>query len=146
MSVKAIPEGYQTVTPYLAVHGAAALIAFLQRAFDAHERQRHALPDGRIINAQLRVGDSMMLIADAAPDRPPAPAMFYMYVEDVDGAYRKAVLAGGTSFREPADQFYGDRIAAVEDPCGNQWFLASHREDMTEEELVRRALELGSSR
>jgi PhnB protein len=140
MTVNPIPEGYHTVTPYLSVPNAASLIAFLVGAFEALEVERHAMPDGRIINAQIRVGNSMMLIADSPSGREPAPATFYMYVSDVDAAYLKAVSAGGVAIKEPYDEFYGDRIAAVEDPAQNRWFFASHREDMSEEELVKRAL------
>jgi uncharacterized glyoxalase superfamily protein PhnB len=140
MSVNPVPEGYHTVTPYLSVHDAAALIAFLGRAFDAVELERHAMPDGRIINAQVRVGTSMLLIADAPADRAPSPATFYSYVADVDAAYLKAVAAGGVTVKEPRNEFYGDRIASIADPAGNCWFLASHQEEMSEDELVRRAV------
>jgi uncharacterized glyoxalase superfamily protein PhnB len=141
MAVKAIPEGFHTVTPYLAAQGAAALIDFLLAAFDAREVQREALPDGRIINAQIQVGDSMVLVADAPPERKPAPATFYMYLEDVDAAYEKAVRAGGISIEAPADQFYGDRTAAVTDPAGNHWYMATHVEDVSGDDIVRRALD-----
>jgi len=140
MTVDPIPKGYHTVTPYLSVPDAASLIAFLVKGFDAIEVERHAMPDGRIINAQVRVGDSMVLVADGPRDRESFPATFYMYVSDVDAAYLKAVDAGGTSIKKPYDEFYGDRIAAVADPAANRWFFASHREEMSEEELVRRAV------
>ena len=139
MAVNPIPEGFHTVTPYLSTPDASALVAFLQRAFDARELQRHTMPNGRIINAQVQVGDSMVLIADGPPDRKPHPAVFYMYVADVDARYEQAVQAGGVSIEAPCDQFYGDRVGAVQDPAGNHWYIASHREDMSEEELVRRA-------
>ena len=140
MTVDPIPKGYHTVTPYLSVRDAAALIAFLVKAFGAFEVERHTMPDGRIINAQVRVGNSMMLVADGPPDRDPSPATFYMYVADADAAYAKAVAAGAMSVKQPYNEFYGDRIGAVADPSGNKWFFASHQEDMPEEELVRRAI------
>jgi uncharacterized glyoxalase superfamily protein PhnB len=142
--MKAIPEGYHTITPYFSVQGAPALIEFLKQAFDAQEIERHAMPDGTIVNSQLIVGDSMVLVAEAPKDnRKLMPAMFYMYVDDVDAVYQKAVQAGGTSIMEPADQFYGDRSGAVEDVAGNQWWIATHKEDMSSEELTRRASQRG---
>jgi PhnB protein len=142
MEVKGIPEGYHTITPYFSVQGALELIEFLKQAFDAQEIERHAMPDGTIINSQVKVGDSMVLIAEAPKDignRKLMPAMLYMYVSDVDAVHKKAVRAGGTSIMEPVDQFYGDRSGAVEDMAGNQWWIATHKEDMSQEELARRA-------
>ena len=145
MKVNPIPEGYHTITPYLAVKEAHALVEFLKQAFDATV-EVHAMPDGTILNAQAQVGDSMVLIGQAPKDLPDSelmPAMLYLYVDDADAWYRKALAAGGESIREPADQFYGDRVGAVRDLARNQWWFATHKEEMPSEELVRRAAERG---
>jgi len=145
MKVKGIPDGYHTITPYLAVQDAHGLVDFLKKAFDATV-EVHAMPDGTILNAQAQVGDSMVLIGQAPKDRPNSdlmPVMLYLYVEDADAWYRKAMAAGGESIREPADQFYGDRVGAVRDLAGNQWWFATHKEEMSSEEMVRRAIEKG---
>src|SRR5689334_18445947 len=143
MKVNAIPKGYHTITPYLAVRDAQGLLEFLKKAFDATV-EVHALPDGTILNAQAQVGDSMVLIGQVPKGRPDSdlmPAMLYLYVEDADAWYRKAMAAGAESIREPADQFYGDRVGAVRDLASNQWWFATHKEEMPSEELVRRAME-----
>jgi uncharacterized glyoxalase superfamily protein PhnB len=142
MKVKAIPEGYHTITPYFSVPDASQLIEFLKQAFDAKEIETHAMPDGTVINAQIKIGDSMILIADAPKDageRKLMPAMLYMYVNDADAVHKRAIQAGGKSIMEPADQFYGDRVCAVEDMTGNQWWIATHKEEITQEELIKRA-------
>jgi PhnB protein len=147
MSVNAIPKGYHTITPYFSVRDAHGLIDFLKRAFDA-AAEIHTMPDGSILNAQVRVGNSMVLIGQAAKDQPAEklmPAMLYMYVEDVDAVYRKAIAAGGESILEPRDQFYGDRVGAVRDLAGNQWWIASHKEEMSPEEMTRRAAQRNPS-
>lgn len=147
MKVNAIPKGYHTITPYLAVKDAQGLLEFLKKAFDATV-ETHAMPDGTILNAQAQVGDSMVLIGQApkgTPDSELMPAMLYLYVEDADAWYRKAMAAGGESIREPADQFYGDRVGAVRDLARNQWWFATHKEEMSSEEMVRRAAERRSS-
>ena len=139
MKANPIPEGYHTVTPYLAVHRVPETITFLKRAFDAVEIERHTMPDGRVMNAILRIGDSMIMMGEAQADQKPWPAMLYLYVEDADALYRQAIQAGGTSIMEMTDQFYGDRSGAVEDPSGNQWWIATHVDDMTDKELLERA-------
>ena len=144
MNVKAIPEGYHTITSYFAVRDAAGLIKFLKRAFDAREIELLAMPDGTVMHAQMQVGDSMVMIGHVPPDTPEQklmPAMLYMYVNDVDAAYKKAIEAGGKSVMEPVDQFYGDRSGALNDPAGNQWWIATRKEDVSAEELMRRASE-----
>jgi uncharacterized glyoxalase superfamily protein PhnB len=141
MTVNAIPNGYHTITPYFSVRDAHGLVNFLKRAFDA-VAEIHIMPDGSILNAQVQVGNSMVLIGQVPKDHPAdklMPAMLYMYVEDVDAAYRKAIAAGGESIVEPKDQFYGDRVGAVRDLTGNQWWIASHKEEMSSEEMTRRA-------
>src|SRR5919197_647144 len=106
MAVKPIPEGYHTVTPYLTVQGAAKLIEFLKQAFEAHESERITRPDGTIGHAEVRIGDSVVMMGDATPEFAPMPAMIHLYVHDVDAVYQRALQAGATALREPADQFY----------------------------------------
>jgi uncharacterized glyoxalase superfamily protein PhnB len=139
MPVESIPEGYHTVTPYLTVQGAETLLEFLQRAFDAVEQERVARADGTIGHAEVRVGDSMVMLAEARGEWKPMPSALYLYVKDTDATYRRALEAGACSLMEPADQFYGDRNAGVRDPVGNIWWIATHKEDISPEELTRRA-------
>jgi len=139
MTVKPIPQGYHTITPYLVVPGAAQLIDFLKQAFGAEEILRMAQPDGTIMHAEVKIGDSGVMLSEASGENKPMPAMLHLYVEDMDGAYQRALQAGATSLREPADQFYGDRIGGVRDSFGNQWWLATHIEDVSAEEMTRRA-------
>ena len=139
MAVKYIPEDYHTVTPYLVVTGAAKLIDFLKQAFDAKEVVRMAAPGGPVVHAELRIGDSMVMMGEAGGPNPAMPAQLYVYVKDVDAIYKKALAAGGTSLREPANQFYGDRNCGVKDPCGNHWGIATHVEDVPPEEMKKRA-------
>jgi len=127
------------VTPYLVVEGATKLIDFLKRAFDAVETERLPAPGGMISHAEMRIGDSVVMIGDARPVASAMPAMFYLYVPDVDRTYRRAFDAGATSLEPPADQFYGDRCAGVVDPTGNKWWIATRIEELTHEELGRRA-------
>jgi PhnB protein len=124
----------------LVVQDVAALIAFLQQAFDAREMVRMRSPDGSIMHAEVRIGDSVVMMGGAGENNPPMPAMLHLYLEDADDAYRRALEAGATSLREPEDQFYGDRTAGVQDDFGNQWWLATHIEDVTAEEMQRRAV------
>ena len=131
------PEGFHTVNPYLAVKGAAQLLDFLTKAFGAEEvGERFKGPDGAIMHAVVRIGDSMVEVSDAPGE--PMPAALHMYVEDTDAAYRRAMEAGGTSLREPMTTFYGDRSAGVKDPGGNSWWIACNVEDVSKEEMVRR--------
>jgi PhnB protein len=139
--VKPIPDGYHTLTPYLTVHGAAGLIDFLKRAFDAQEHSRTARPDGTVMHADLQIGDSRLMVSEATEQWKAAPTGLYLYVPDTDATYRRALEAGATSLMEPADQFYGDRNAGVKDACGNSWWIATHVEDVAPEEMERREKE-----
>src|SRR5688500_8395942 len=122
MAVKAIPEGYHSITPYLVVEGAARLIEFLKQAFGATEAfAPMPASEGKIGHAEMRLGDSIVMMADATLEWKPLTGMLHYYVSDVDAMYQRALKAGATSVREPADQFYGDRSATVKDPCGNMW-------------------------
>jgi PhnB protein len=136
--VQPIPEGYHSVTPYLVVSGAPRVIEFLERTFHASEISRHTRPDGSIMHAEVRVGDSIIMIGEATGEWPAMPSGLYVYVEDVDAAYRRALQAGATSIAEPKDQFYGDRSGGVKDPSGNTWWIGTHVEDVSPEELERR--------
>ena len=119
MAVKAIPEGYHTVTPYLVIEGAAKLIDFLKQAFDAQETFRMPRPDGAIMHAEVKIGDSIVMMGEASEQWKPIPGAIYLYVSDADAAYKRALQAGATSITEPADQFYEDRHGGVQDPAGN---------------------------
>lgn len=138
MSVQTIPEGQQSVTPYLVVNDAAALISFLQEAFNAKELVRHARPDGTVMHAQLKIGGSVVMMGEPMGDQRPMPAMLHLYVENVDEVYRQALDAGATSIMPPTDQFYGDRSGAVADKHGNHWWIATHIEDVSKEEMATR--------
>jgi PhnB protein len=139
MPVKPVPEGYHTVTPYLTVDNAAALIDFLKRAFNASEYHVVRGPDGSVGHADLLIGDSHVMIGQSPGND--LRAMIYMYVPDADAMYRQAIAAGGESIHEMATHFYGDRHGAVRDSFGNQWWIATHVEDVAEDELQRRAAE-----
>lgn len=145
MSVRPIPEGHHTVTPYLIVSDVRAEIAFLERALDATNAHVSATPDGRVMHAEVQIGDSKVMLGEATSEWPPMPCMLHLYVPDVDRIYKQAVGAGATSLREPADQFYGDRSAGVKDAEGNQWWLATHVEDVSPEEMERRMAAPGSA-
>jgi PhnB protein len=145
MSVKPIPEGYHSVTPYLTVDGAADAIRFYEQAFGATELLRMPMGD-RIGHAEIRIGDSVVMLSDEWPDfgklgpnkRGGASSMLMIYLEDVDAAFARAVAAGATVERGVEDQFYGDRSGSVTDPFGHSWTLSTHVEDVPEDEMQRR--------
>jgi PhnB protein len=132
-----VPAGYATVTPYLCVADAAKLIEFLKQAFDAQLLFKMDGPGGRIMHAEMTIGDSRIMLAQPEPGKE-THAMIHLYLPEVDAVYARAIAAGATSVREPADQFYGDRSAGVRDQFGNQWYIATHVEDVTPEEMDRR--------
>ncbi len=129
MKAKPIPDGFHTVTPYLHVQEVPRLIEFLKRAFGAKEVGVSKMPDGTILNARLRIGDSMIELSEARGDFKQMPCAIHLYLDDVDATYRQAIQAGGTSVMEPTDQSYGDRDAFVRDPAGNHWYIAKHIKD-----------------
>jgi uncharacterized glyoxalase superfamily protein PhnB len=133
-----IPSGYHTVTPYMRVTGAAEYIEFLERAFGAKENHRALAPDGSIMHADVTIGDSHVMLTEGMENFPPLPGSNFLYVADVDATYRSAIEAGATSMMEPSDQFYGDRTAGVHDPFGNEWWIGTHIEDLSAEEMHRR--------
>jgi PhnB protein len=139
MTTKPIPDGYHTLTPYLIVADAAQQIEFLRKAFGAREHEMLREPDGTVMHADVLIGDSHVMLGQAKGAWKPMQASIYMYVDDCDAAYRSALAAGATSIMEPADQFYGDRHGGVLDPAGNQWWMATRIENVSSEELQRRA-------
>lgn len=144
-AVKAIPDGYHTVTPYLVVQGVAQLLDFLQAAFDAQVNYRMEGENGIIHHAEVKIGDSMVMLGEAHGEWQPMPSSIYLYVPDADAIYKRAVEAGATSIMEPANQFYGDRHGGVKDSCGNQWWVATHIEDVSPEEIKKRHADFVSS-
>ena len=151
--VKAIPDGYPRVTPYLAVDGASAAIEFYKKVFGAQERMRMPGPDGKIGHAELNFGDSLIMLADEFPDmehRSPkslggTPVTISVYVDNVDDVFERAVEEGATELRAVENQFYGDRSGQFEDPFGHRWSVATHVEDVPAEELEKRAAEMMSA-
>jgi len=139
MAVRPIPEGHHSVTPYLIGPDVAGLIAFFTAAFGAKETERVTDQDGTVRHAEVQIGDSRVMMGEPSGDYAPMPTMLQLYVEDVDAVYAGALRAGATSIEEPADQFYGDRRGGVRDPNGNQWWIATHKEDLSPEEIARRA-------
>jgi PhnB protein len=146
MPVKPIPDGYHSLTPYLVVNGAAAAIEFYKKAFGATERFRMPGPDGRIGHAELQFGNSAIMLADECPERGArgpksiggSPISLYLYMENVDAVIDRAVSAGATLKQPVVNQFYGDRSGGVEDPFGHVWYVATHIEDVSPEEMQKR--------
>lgn len=139
MAVKPIPEGYHNVTPYLVVQAVPRLIEFTTRAFEGKEVLRMTEPGGGVRHAEVKIGDSIVMMGEASAQHPAMPTSLYLYVTDTDTAYKRALQAGATSLEEPATQFYRDRRAGVKDPVGNHWWIATHVEDVPPEEMKRRA-------
>ena len=142
MAANPIPQGHHSVTPYLIVSGAAGLVDFLKQAFGAEETERLAAPDGTVMHAEVRIGDSIIMIGEAHGDFGAMPSAVHLYVEDSDAMYQRALQAGATSVEEPRDQFWGDRLGGVRDAFGNLWWVSTHVEDLSPEELQRRTQEV----
>jgi PhnB protein len=148
---KPIPKGYHTATPYLIVKDAAKAIEFYKKAFGAAETTRMTQPDGRIGHAEIKIGDSPIMLADEFPEmgaRSPQslgglPVRILLYVKDVDALTSQAITAGAKVVRPVKDQFYGDRSGSLEDPFGHQWHIATHVEDVPPEEIKKRAAAAG---
>lgn len=138
MAVKPIPEGFHTVVPYLTVDDAGALIKFIEQAFDAKVTYCMKDDDGKIRHAEAKIGDSMIMIGQARDEWKSRPAMLCLYVPDCDAVYQKAVDAGGKVVRAMETHPYGDRSGGVQDSQGNQWWISTHVEDVSPEELERR--------
>lgn len=154
MAVQAIPEGYHSITPYLVVKEAAKAIEFYKKAFGAAEVMRMDDPSGKIGHAELRIGDSHIMLADEYPEmkfRSPesyggSPVSILLYVPDVDATTARAVENGAKLEREVKDQFYGDRMGQILDPFGHVWSIATHKEDVSVEEMKKRAAAMFSSK
>jgi PhnB protein len=139
MAVKPIPDGYNTYTPYYVVEGAAEFLDFLKKAFGAEETVRMPGPGGRIGHAEVRIGTSMLMLADASlPEHPVRQFNGMLYVNDADAVFKTAVAAGARSERQPENMFYGDRMGGVVDRWGNHWWIGTHVEDVSPEEMKRR--------
>jgi PhnB protein len=147
MAVKPIPEGYHSVTPYLIVRGGVEAIEFYKKAFGATELFRFPAPGGKIGHAEIKIGDSPIMLADEFPEmgyKGPqsiggSPLSLMIYVDDVDTVFNRAVEAGGTVKEAVQDKFYGDRTGTVIDPFGHVWHISTHKEDVSMEEMERRA-------
>jgi len=148
--VKGIPEGYHSITPYLIVKNAKKAIEFYQKAFGATEIMCMEAPGNKIGHAELKIGDSKIMLADEYPEMGAlspqtiggSPISIHLYVEDVDAVAKKAVEAGGKLVRPVTDMFYGDRSGGLEDPFGHKWYISTHVEDVTMDEINRRAKEM----
>ena len=148
--VNPIPEDYPRVIPYLSIDGAADAITFYGAVLGATERMRMAGPDGKIVHAELEIGSAVVMLADTFPDmggKSPkelggSSVNLMVYVEDVDACFERAIQNGATALRKVEDQFYGDRAGQFEDPWGHQWFVATHVEDVPDDEMERRAAEM----
>ncbi len=138
-TVKPIPEGMHTVTPYLMVNQGAMLMEFIKKAFNGQVTSEMDTDDGKVMHATMKIGDSTIMIADATEHYGPVQSMLHVYVDDVDKVYKQALNAKGQSIREPKNEFYGDRSAGIKDPWDNQWWIATRVEDVSEEEMKRRA-------
>ena len=138
-SVRAVPEGFQTVTPYLVVDDAAKLIDFIKNAFDGKVSFISKRDDNKIQHATVSIGTSTIMISDTMEDMEPQTAMLYLYLEDADKVFKKAMDARATSVQEPKTEFYGDRAGAVKDRWGNVWWIATHVEDVDPQELEKRS-------
>jgi uncharacterized glyoxalase superfamily protein PhnB len=146
MAVKPIPDGYHSVTPVLTIRGAARAIEFYKTAFGARERMRMPGPEGKIGHAEIEIGDSVVMLSDEFPDQGSespqtlggTPAYVFLYVDDADRVFQRAVDGGATVKMPLADMFWGDRFGRLVDPFGHEWGVATHKEDLTPEEIARR--------
>jgi PhnB protein len=149
-TVNAVPSGHRTVTPYLAIKNAAKALEFYKYAFGATESYKLVMPDGRLGHAEIRLGDSMIMLADEFPEyggKAPetlggSPVSIHLYVEDVDAFFKKALAAGAKELKPVMDQFYGDRSGQLEDPFGHLWWVATHKEDIAPDEMQKRVQEM----
>ena len=150
MAVKPIPDGYHSVTPYLIVNDGAGALEFYKKAFGAVETVRMGGPDGKVGHAEIRIGDSHVMLADESPGMGhrsaqsigATPVSLVLYVEDVDAQFKQAIAAGAKELRPVEDQFYGDRMGTLVDPFGHVWSLGTHKEDVSPEEMNRRMAEM----
>jgi PhnB protein len=150
--VKPIPEGFHTATPYLIAKDAAAAMEFYKKAFGATELERVTDPSGKVMHGEIKIGDSPIMITDENPAYPDwlsplsrggTPVHIYLYVEDVDAVFNRAIAAGAKELLPVKDQFYGDRSGGVTDPFGHIWYIATHIEDVAPDEIKKRAAQQG---
>jgi PhnB protein len=149
MAVKAIPEGYSSVTPYLVIKGAEQALDYYKKVFDAVETVRMPGPGGRVMHAEIKIGNSMVMLSDENPERGHlspktiggAGVSIMLYTDNVDATFKRAVDAGAKGDMPPADMFWGDRMANITDPFGHSWAIATHKEDVSPEEMERRMKE-----
>ncbi|MCI0607046.1 VOC family protein [bacterium] len=145
-NVKAIPEGFHTITPHLVIRDAEKAIEFYGKAFGAETKSVHKTPDGKIMHASLKIGNSILFLADEFPSwhvlsplsLNGSPVVLHIYTDDVDGVFQRAVNAGATVSMPVADQFWGDRYGKLKDPFGHEWSIGTHKEDLSEEEVIER--------
>jgi uncharacterized glyoxalase superfamily protein PhnB len=137
---KPVPDGYHTITPYLNIANAGRAVEFMKKAFGAEESYRMNTPDGRVAHAEMRIGDSLVMVGEAI-EMPSQPGSLMLYVDDVDALFKRATAAGAMVRQPPTDMFYGDRSCRLTDPCGNNWAIATHIEDVPPAELETRAAE-----
>lgn len=151
MGVKAIPDGYYSLTPYLVISGAAEAIEFYKKAFGAEEIVRMPGPGGKLMHAEIKIGNSILMLADENPEqghlspksRGGSTSSVMLYTEDVDATFKRAVAAGAKENMPPMDMFWGDRMGNLTDPFGHTWAIATHKEDVSPEEMGRRMKEQG---
>lgn len=146
MKPNAIPEGHHTITPFLKLPNAERLAEFLKQAFGGIERGRLLKPDGSLLHTEILIGDSMVMVHEAPPHWTPKPCTLYLHVEDVDATYKRAMAAGGKSIAEPANMYYGARVACVQDVSENDWWIAARVEELSLEEIQKRAGEFLKAR
>lgn len=146
MAVKPIPDGFRTITPHLICRDAKKAIEFYKKAFGAESLRTLSMPDGKIMHAEIKVGDSILMLGEEAPDWKvlsplslgTSPVVIHLFTNDVDAVYQKAVSAGCTATMPVMDQFWGDRYGQVVDPFGHRWSIATHKEDLSDEEIAKR--------
>jgi PhnB protein len=146
MGVKAIPEGYYSLTPYLVIKGAAEAIEYYKKVFGATEIMRMPGPGGRVMHAEIKIGNSVLMLSDENPERGylspssrgGATSSTMFYTDDVDGVFKKAVSAGARADQQPTDMFWGDRMGNITDPFGHSWAIATHKEDVSPAEMEKR--------
>lgn len=147
VKVKAVPKGYRTLTPYLCVRDAARALEFYKKAFNAKELMRIPMPDGKIGHAEIKIGNSILMLSEEFPEQGSKSPLtvggtgssLLIYARNVDRAYKRAVKAGCTGLQEPADMFWGDRWSRLRDPFGHEWQIATHKEELTPEQVAERA-------
>jgi uncharacterized glyoxalase superfamily protein PhnB len=146
MAIKPIPDGYQNVIPYLVIPNPKELIDFAQKVMNAKLLEKMDTPDGSIMHAEIRIGDSVVMMGQSSDQYPPQSTMLHVYLEDIDAAYERSLKAGAVSMKVPQNQFYGDRTAMVKDTNDIYWNFSTHVEDVTPEEMRRRSEEYNKSK